>query len=334
MAKSLFSVPIFFIVFRETLEAAIIVSVLLGLVEQLVFKDSLSPAPEGSDTGSKSASPPQSRLGTGLVEDDTVLRRRLLRKMRIQVRYLSAFRLQYILNAPQIFVGSAIGLLIALSIGAASVPPLPRHPWLAIAQTCPRFIAVWFTKASDLWSKSEELWEGSLIIITPLYVLDLSPWKGSSTWSPPSWFLSWVSPSWKWTEVSVHPTGHFMLLTRLSAKVKWKVKLSKAFNDGSKFSFSLVAPIKNECVYIDVDQETKTGQWVLLFLPLITVMREGISEQSLLLFLYLQLPSRSRGSRFRRRSIPRPTRNRNSDRHHRRYHLWSRLRIPHLRIRQ
>lgn len=23
-----------------------------------------------------------------------------------------------------------------------------------------RFIAVWFTKASDLWSKSEELWEG------------------------------------------------------------------------------------------------------------------------------------------------------------------------------
>ena len=95
MAKSLFSVPIFFIVFRETLEAAIIVSVLLGLVEQLVFKDSLSPAPEGSDTGSKSASPPQSRLGTGLVEDDTVLRRRLLRKMRIQVRYLSAFRLQY-----------------------------------------------------------------------------------------------------------------------------------------------------------------------------------------------------------------------------------------------
>ena len=32
---SLFSVPIFFIVFRETLQAAIIVSVLLGLVEQI-----------------------------------------------------------------------------------------------------------------------------------------------------------------------------------------------------------------------------------------------------------------------------------------------------------
>lgn len=188
MAKSLFSVPIFFIVFRETLEAAIIVSVLLGLVEQLVFKDSLSPAPEGSDTDSKSASPPQSRLGTGLVEDDTVLRRRLLRKMRIQI-----------------FVGSAIGLLIALSIGAA-------------------FIAVWFTKASDLWSKSEELWEGIFNLIASLMI-----------------FVMGIS-----------------VLKMDRAKVKWKVKLSKAFNDGN------------------VDQETKTGQWVLLFLPLITVMREGL----------------------------------------------------------
>ena len=39
MARNVFSVPIFFIVFRETLEAAIIVSVLLGLVEQIVHQD-------------------------------------------------------------------------------------------------------------------------------------------------------------------------------------------------------------------------------------------------------------------------------------------------------
>jgi high-affinity iron transporter len=32
---NVFSVPIFFIVFRETLEAAIIISVLLGIVEQI-----------------------------------------------------------------------------------------------------------------------------------------------------------------------------------------------------------------------------------------------------------------------------------------------------------
>jgi hypothetical protein len=41
----------------------------------------------------------------------------------------------------QIFAGSALGFLIAATIGAA-------------------FLAVWFTKASNLWQKSEELWEG------------------------------------------------------------------------------------------------------------------------------------------------------------------------------
>lgn len=41
----------------------------------------------------------------------------------------------------QIFAGSALGFLIAATIGAA-------------------FLAVWFTKASDLWQKSEDLWEG------------------------------------------------------------------------------------------------------------------------------------------------------------------------------
>lgn len=35
--------------------------------------------------------------------------------------------------------------------------------------------------------------------------------------------------------------------------------------------------------WIDVDKETKTGQWVLLFLPLITVMREGMPKKPLLL---------------------------------------------------
>jgi len=99
MAKSLFSVPIFFIVFRETLEAAIIVSVLLGLVEQLVLKESLSPVTEGSDTDSKSGSRSQSHPRTGLVEDDTILRRRLLRTMRIKVRRPSAPMLQYIFTA-------------------------------------------------------------------------------------------------------------------------------------------------------------------------------------------------------------------------------------------
>lgn len=78
MAKNLFSVPIFFIVFRETLEAAIIVSVLLGLAEQIVSRDPnfLPETPPLAPEDAEDTEPPV---------DDAVQRRRLLRKMRIQV---------------------------------------------------------------------------------------------------------------------------------------------------------------------------------------------------------------------------------------------------------
>jgi hypothetical protein len=53
-------------------------------------------------------------------------------------------------SVSQIFTGSAFGFLIAAAIGAA-------------------FLAIWFTKASDLWKKSEELWEGQLFV-TPIVI--------------------------------------------------------------------------------------------------------------------------------------------------------------------
>lgn len=139
MPRNVFSVPIFFIVFRETLEAAIIVSVLLGLVEQIVHEDpslipgavppavgTLTPVGENekrnsADNGSNSAELPQLTAGETAQADH----KRLLRKMRIYI-----------------FSGAFLGLFLALAIGAA-------------------FIAVWFTQASDLWAKSEELWEGT-----------------------------------------------------------------------------------------------------------------------------------------------------------------------------
>lgn len=135
MGKNVFSVPIFFIVFRETLEAAIIISVLLGLVEQIAHED------DGGSLATAAVSRNEKRDGdnssghaSGDLDDEPTLespedadrRKRLfIRRMRLQI-----------------FFGSFLGLFIALAIGAA-------------------FIAVWFTKASDLWSKSEELWEGT-----------------------------------------------------------------------------------------------------------------------------------------------------------------------------
>jgi high-affinity iron transporter len=81
MTKNLFSIPIFFIVFRETLEAAIIVSVLLGLAEQIVSRDPNFVA----DT----RVPAEDAENSEPVVDDAVQRRRLLRKMRIQVNFPS-----------------------------------------------------------------------------------------------------------------------------------------------------------------------------------------------------------------------------------------------------
>ena len=138
MARNLFSVPIFFIVFRETLEAAIIVSVLLGLVEQIIHEDpnrlaqikDAEPRNDPETPNEKKLDDPSASSDASSTpeltspEDGDATAKRLLRKMRFQI-----------------FFGAALGLLIAGGIGAA-------------------FIAVWFTQASDLWANTENLWEG------------------------------------------------------------------------------------------------------------------------------------------------------------------------------
>ncbi|KAM0788269.1 hypothetical protein ACM66B_001418 [Microbotryomycetes sp. NB124-2] len=111
---NVFSVPLFFIVFRETIEAAIIVAVLLGLVESLVDK------PAGDDSTA--------------VEKDPEVKRKLVRRMRLQI-----------------WAGALTGLLIALCIGAA-------------------FIAVFFTTLNDIWAKTEEVWEGTFSLVACLII--------------------------------------------------------------------------------------------------------------------------------------------------------------------
>ena len=76
MAPNVFSVTIFLLVFRETLEASVIVSVLLGLVRQIVY-DETSPLHSIVDEN-------QPAEGEGEA-DDATRKRRLLRKLRLQV---------------------------------------------------------------------------------------------------------------------------------------------------------------------------------------------------------------------------------------------------------
>jgi high-affinity iron transporter len=84
--KNLFSVSIFFIVFRETLEAAVIISVLLGLVEQIVHDDvdqftTLTEHTRPVSTHNNNSEATIQAEG----ESDATLRKRLVRKLRIQV---------------------------------------------------------------------------------------------------------------------------------------------------------------------------------------------------------------------------------------------------------
>ncbi len=86
MTHNLFSVPIFFIVFRETLEAAIIVASLLGLVKQIVyshFHNNLeSQIPTSEEKDKKGSGDIALREVTD--DEDGLRKRRLLRKMRLQ----------------------------------------------------------------------------------------------------------------------------------------------------------------------------------------------------------------------------------------------------------
>ncbi|ELU36595.1 FTR1 domain-containing protein [Rhizoctonia solani AG-1 IA] len=160
MAKNLFSL------LRESLEASIIVSVLLSLVEQIVVSpDALhsestdglataaafpgrSDAPSGSTEGSGTATPdsqvkdvrnteePSNDNASIAIQNTTseneageIRRSELLRRLRWQI-----------------VLGAGLGLLLALVIGAA-------------------FVAVWFIKVVDLFSAAEEIWEGVFSLI-------------------------------------------------------------------------------------------------------------------------------------------------------------------------
>lgn len=186
MAKDLFSVSIFFIIFRETIEAAIIVSVLLSFVEQLMTSGQL----------------PASQTEADADAENTRVKR-IIKRMRLQI-----------------WAGAASGLLIAMAIGGA-------------------FIAVFYTTLSDLWAKSEQLWEGifSIIAAVLIYVMGLA----------------------------------FLKMDR--SRVKWRIKLAQAF-DNKVSSTGLLEEDAEQAAYSK--KEARNGKWALFLLPFITVLREGV----------------------------------------------------------
>ncbi|KAG8755297.1 high-affinity iron permease [Serendipita sp. 396] len=151
MAKDLFSIPIFFIVFREALEAVIIIAVLLSLVEGIVRDISPASTTTRGTTSADHEKAEHSKATTGGSGDhgedtkssasasgddnnEELDRRAIVKKMRIQI-----------------FAGALAGLFVALAIGAA-------------------FIAVWFTQVRDLFGANEEVWEGVFNLIASILI--------------------------------------------------------------------------------------------------------------------------------------------------------------------
>ncbi|KAI6115100.1 iron permease FTR1 [Pisolithus croceorrhizus] len=126
MTQDLFSITIFFVTFRETLEAAVIVSVLLGLVTQIVSED----PDAASESQTQSISVSNEQVGW----QDPLKRSKILRRMKLQI-----------------LLGAAVGLTIAIALGGT-------------------FIAIWFTLATNLWNKAEQLWEGIFQLIAALMI--------------------------------------------------------------------------------------------------------------------------------------------------------------------
>lgn len=97
-----FNVQIFFICFRESLEAVVVVSVLLSFLKQ----------------------------GLGGATEDPVVYKKLVR---------------------QVWAGSILGVILCLILGCA-------------------FIGAFYSLGNDIWSKSEDLWEGVFCIIATVLI--------------------------------------------------------------------------------------------------------------------------------------------------------------------
>jgi len=127
-----FAPQVFFIVFRECLEAVIIVSVLLSFLKQCL----------------------------GQPDQDQKVYKRLVR---------------------QVWAGSLAGIVVCLAIGGA-------------------FIGVFYTLGKDIWSQSEDLWEGIFYLIATIIITIMG----------------------------------LALLRINKTKEKWKVKIAKALVDKAK----------------------------------------------------------------------------------------------------
>ncbi|KAI5961418.1 FTR1 [Candida pseudojiufengensis] len=169
---NVFNVQIFFIVFRESLEAVIVVSVLLAFLKQ----------------------------GLGSSTQDPVVYKKLRK---------------------QIWLGAILGVIICLILGCA-------------------FIGAWYGLGNDIWSKSEDLWEGIFCIIATVLISLMG----------------------------------IPMLRINKMKEKWRVKLAQAIVKPVGKQIENGTGKKTTHWKFNLAQWTK--KYALFILPFITCLREGL----------------------------------------------------------
>lgn len=151
---NLFSVPIFFVLFRESLEAAIIISVLIAMSEQIVKRSSpaVLDAPKEQDVKSSDTAAtnnPTLTEGVPLFVPDqqahSQTQKQLLKKLRLQILF-----------------GGLAGLVVALAMSVTLTIVIRRTKNACRGAA---FIAIYYTQVKNLWSASEEIWEGVFSLI-------------------------------------------------------------------------------------------------------------------------------------------------------------------------
>ncbi|ODV61428.1 iron permease FTR1 [Ascoidea rubescens DSM 1968] len=140
--EDIFSVQIFFIILRETVECAVIVSVLLAFLEQNLSSPSTSSIVKNQNLTSTSASPnPEAQLlvsngdnaddnGNDIVKTNSIL---------------------YNTLKWHIWLGSLAGLFVCLLLGGF-------------------FVFLFYLIKVDLWSKSEHYWEGIFSLLASIVI--------------------------------------------------------------------------------------------------------------------------------------------------------------------
>ncbi|KXS13712.1 hypothetical protein M427DRAFT_499975 [Gonapodya prolifera JEL478] len=233
--SNLFSVPIFFVVFRETLEASIIISILLALANQLVGSDVVTALDPKVVADVKLESPPDTEA-EALGGDD----------------------------------GSKTALAETSSqMAAAADAILLRRLKIQI------FARVhWSLAFAILWGAAEDLREGIFSLVACIFI----------------YAYGWLC----FLLLAVSWVMGLAMLSMDRAKIKWRIKLRKAFaqkalTEGALSPHVLLAAVAqhikadtshrssaNAGSTTDTIKSSRSSKCALFLLPCTTVLREGL----------------------------------------------------------